>query len=127
VQALTQSLAEAKLEKHPDKTFIGRTEKGFDFLGYHFNPKGLSVAVVTWEKFAARWHRLYEQERSHPERRGLLGDYVRRWQRWATAGIGLVTWERQALRTVKTPLESGAGNAKHRSILCACSTSGYAD
>ena len=66
------------------------------------------------EKFAAHWHRLYEQKRSHPERRGFLGDYVRLWQRWTTAGIGPVTWERQALRTLKTPLESGAGNAKHR-------------
>ena len=80
VQALNQSLAEAKLEKHPYKTFVGRIEKGFDFLGYHFNPEGLSVAVVTWGKFAARWHRIYEQKRSHPERRGLPGDYVRRWQ-----------------------------------------------
>lgn len=23
------------LEKHPDKMFIGRIERGFDFLGYH--------------------------------------------------------------------------------------------
>jgi hypothetical protein len=29
-----QALAELKLEKHPDKTFIGRIEKGFDFLGF---------------------------------------------------------------------------------------------
>ena len=29
---------------HSDKTFIGRIEKGFDFLGYHFGPEGLSVA-----------------------------------------------------------------------------------
>jgi RNA-directed DNA polymerase len=85
VQVLNQSLAEAKLEKHPDKTFIGRIEKDFDFLGYHFNPEELSVTVVPWEKFAARWHRLYEQKRSHSERRGFLGDYVRRWQRWTTA------------------------------------------
>ena len=25
------------LEKHPDKTFIGRIERGFDFLGYSFS------------------------------------------------------------------------------------------
>ncbi len=25
-----------KLKKHPDKTFIGRVEKGFNFPGYHF-------------------------------------------------------------------------------------------
>jgi hypothetical protein len=28
------------LKKHPDKTAMGRTEKGFDFLGYHFVPVG---------------------------------------------------------------------------------------
>ena len=32
------------LEKHPDKTFIGRVERGFDFLGYHFGPDGITVA-----------------------------------------------------------------------------------
>ncbi len=32
-------------EKHPDKTFIGRSEKGFDFLGYHFSRDGLSMAT----------------------------------------------------------------------------------
>ena len=30
-----------------DKTFIGWIEKGFDFLGYHFGPDGLSVAKKT--------------------------------------------------------------------------------
>ncbi len=29
------------LEMHPDKTFIGRNETGFDFLGYHFGPDWL--------------------------------------------------------------------------------------
>jgi hypothetical protein len=31
------------LEKYPKNTFIGRIEWGFDFLGYHLNPKGLTV------------------------------------------------------------------------------------
>ncbi len=26
----------SKSRKHPDKTYIGRIEKGFDFLGHHF-------------------------------------------------------------------------------------------
>ncbi len=42
------------LEKDPDKTFIGRNETGFDFLGYHFGPAGLSVAKKTIEIFVAR-------------------------------------------------------------------------
>jgi hypothetical protein len=49
-----------------DKTFIGRIEKGFDFLGYHFSPEGLSVAEKTIEKFLARAVRRYEQERDEP-------------------------------------------------------------
>jgi len=38
------SLGALSLEKHPDKTFIGRIERGFDFLGYHFSPEGLTVS-----------------------------------------------------------------------------------
>jgi hypothetical protein len=29
-------LGSLRLEKHPDKSFIGRIERGFDFLDYHF-------------------------------------------------------------------------------------------
>ena len=52
------------LEKHPDKTFIGRVERGFDFLGYHFSPAGLSVSKTTIENFIEKASRLYEQKRS---------------------------------------------------------------
>jgi hypothetical protein len=31
------------LEKHPDKTYIGKIDRGIDFLGYHFSPDGLSI------------------------------------------------------------------------------------
>ncbi len=51
VQMLNQVLASLHLEKHPDKTFIGRIERGFDFLGYHFHPDGVSVAKKTVENF----------------------------------------------------------------------------
>ena len=33
------------------KTFIGKIEKGFDFLGYHFSPQGLRLARQTVENF----------------------------------------------------------------------------
>ena len=36
-----------KLEKHPDKTYIGRTDRGFHFLGYRFAADGLSLAEQT--------------------------------------------------------------------------------
>ena len=49
------------MEKHPDKTFIGRIAKGFDFLGYSFEPKGLSIAPKTLANFLDRMTQLYEQ------------------------------------------------------------------
>jgi hypothetical protein len=36
-----------QLEKHPEKTFIGQIERGFEFLGYHFRPGRLTVAQKT--------------------------------------------------------------------------------
>ncbi|ETX00979.1 MAG: hypothetical protein ETSY1_09280 [Candidatus Entotheonella factor] len=78
-----------QLVKHPDKTYIGRTAKGFEFLGYSFSPDGLSVAKKTLEKFVARCRRLYEQGREEPERLSRLGDDVQRWLRWVGAGLSM--------------------------------------
>ena len=39
VKTLNRELDALKLEKHPEKTFIGRIEKGFDFLGYRCMPQ----------------------------------------------------------------------------------------
>jgi hypothetical protein len=41
---------------------IGRIERGFDFLGYHFSPAGLTVATKTVTNFIGKASRLYEQE-----------------------------------------------------------------
>jgi len=71
-----------KLEKHTDKTLIGRTERGFDFLGYHFDPTGLSVAGKTIERFKERIARLYEQGADSVR----IGQYVLRWTTWEIAG-----------------------------------------
>ena len=87
IKQLNETFNQLKLEKHPDKTFIGRIEKGFDFLGYHFSPKGLMIANITWRKFIARLHRLYEQKKTDDDCQTILGDYVRRWIRWTSAGL----------------------------------------
>ncbi len=87
VKAVNETLDALWLEKHPDKTFIGRIEKGFDFLGYHFSPDGLTVAKATIEKFLERAARLYEQERERPGGPSLFGLYVRRWVGWVRGGL----------------------------------------
>ncbi len=83
IKLVNQTLNELKLSKHPDKTFIGRIECGFDFLGYHFSPGGLSLAPQTIERFKARMARLYEQGAD----RGRLGQYTHlRWYCARAAG-----------------------------------------
>lgn len=64
-----------KLEKHPDKTFIGRVSKGFAFLGYHLSPGGLAVSAGAIHHHIERIDRLYEQGAS-PCR---IGKNIRRW------------------------------------------------
>ncbi len=76
-----------QLAKHPDKTYIGRIEKGFDFLGYHFWPGKLGVAKKTIENFMTRINQLYEQKREKPKGDSTLSEYVRRWVRWVRAGL----------------------------------------
>ena len=38
VRIVNETLNLLKVEQHPDKTFIGRVERGFDFLGYFIKP-----------------------------------------------------------------------------------------
>lgn len=90
---LHRLLQPLKLDLHPDKTYLGRIDKGFDFLGYHHAPRHFSLAEVTRARFHARCCRLYEQHRqeasANPARVfPALDDYVRRWRRWARAGLG---------------------------------------
>ena len=78
VKAVNHVLGSLQLGKHPDKTFIGRIERGFDFLGYHFTPEGVMVAKATIERFVERATRLYEQDRREPLSFPRFGLYVRR-------------------------------------------------
>ena len=40
IRAMNQVLSSLSLEQHPDKNFIGRTHRGFDFLGVQFTHSG---------------------------------------------------------------------------------------
>ena len=87
VKALNQALGALRLKKHPRKTFIGRIEKGFDFLGYHFSPQELTLARQTIVNFLERAIRHYEQEPGEGMAPVRLGSYARRWEVWARAGL----------------------------------------
>ena len=66
---------------------MGRIEKGFDFLGYHFFRDPIRLAHPSVQHFLARLHRLYEQQKKAPEGALILGKYVTRWLRWTRAGL----------------------------------------
>jgi hypothetical protein len=100
IKLVNQTLAELKVEEHPDKTLIGRIERGFDFLGYRFSSAALGIAPQTIERFKARLARLYE--RGADEIR--LGLYARRWWRWANAGVTLSDMTR-----LRPSLDAAAG------------------
>jgi hypothetical protein len=77
VKIMNQVLQSLGLEQHPDKTFIGRVERGFDFLGFDFSPSGLTGSSTrSLARHIEKTARLYEQGAS-PER---IGRY--REQRW---------------------------------------------
>jgi RNA-directed DNA polymerase len=88
VCALNQVFNALKVEQHPDKTFIGRIARGFDFLGYHFGVGALKVAAKTLSNMQVKYYRLYEQQPPGPERDRRLGNYLKRWLRWVGAGLG---------------------------------------
>jgi RNA-directed DNA polymerase len=91
VRTVNQHFNQLKVEQAPDKTFIGKISKGWDFLGYHFDGKKLTVAAKTVEKHVVHYRQLYEQLRKKKatsvEMALVLGWYVKRWQRWAAAGL----------------------------------------
>jgi retron-type reverse transcriptase len=88
VRTVNQTLQELRVEQHPDKTFIGRIERGFTFLGYWITKRGVTgVAPSTWEAFQERIARLYEQNAPPKDIRSRVGQYVRRWRRWVFSRV----------------------------------------
>ena len=83
IKAVNQEMADLQVEKHPDKTFIGRISRGFDFLGYWFSPSGLEVARKTVVRCLENVSRLYELGASL----GRIGEYLWRWWVWVWSGV----------------------------------------
>ena len=83
IKATHRVMGDLKVDLHPDKTFIGRVAKGFDFLGYLFSHRGLAVAVVTVKRYMERVRRLYEQNATASR----IDEYARRWFIWVRSGV----------------------------------------
>ena len=107
IKKLNAVFTTLKITKHPDKTEMGRVERGFDFLGYHYSSDGLSVAKVTFERCSAKIAVLYEQRANREARQ----QFVRRFVIWLNAGVSkiLLTENKQGsgvgLKSLTAPLE----------------------
>lgn len=88
VKAVNEGLQSPGLEKHPEKIFIGRIERGFDFLGYHFSRKGLKAAKAMIRNFVVRAARLYAREREESIGLSTLEMSVTRWIGGSKGGFG---------------------------------------
>ena len=91
VKQLNQTFKQLKIKQHPDKTFIGKIARGFDFLGYHFSREPLTLATKTIKNYLERLYRLYEQQQKQhatsKEIACVLGHYLQRWWSWCNAGL----------------------------------------
>lgn len=86
VRQLNGMLATLGFTQHPDKTFIGKVEKGFDWMGFFFNADGcVSVAPRALSNHSRKLRRLYEQTHCrYTEEQALIrvAAYTTRWLRW---------------------------------------------
>jgi RNA-directed DNA polymerase len=83
IKAINIVMNDLLVGQHPDKTFIGRITRGFDFLGYWFSPSRLGVANKTVERMLGKVSRLYEQGADDNR----VEEYVRRWGIWVRSGV----------------------------------------
>ena len=74
-----------QLKLSKPKTWIGRVEKGFDYLGYRISSEGLTIAEGSVGRLQDRLHRLLEQGAGEQR----LEKYVKNWMRWFKTGVSL--------------------------------------
>ena len=96
-----RALETLQLKTHPDKTFIGRFEKSFSFLGFQFCKQVLMISKASFENHQAK--RLQLQEQQVPLQR--LVDYGRRWLGWFTAGITLASGCTESIKAALALIE----------------------
>lgn len=91
VRALNVFFASGGYRQHPDKTFIGRTERGVDWMGIQFNGSGIEgVAPRALANHRERCRRLYEQVWRYGKKKTMarVSAYVKRWTIWRNSMTG---------------------------------------
>lgn len=64
IKLTNKILTQLKLIKHPDKTFIGRLSRTFEFCGFRFSTNGaVGLAKTTLENYTRTQSKLYEHKK----------------------------------------------------------------
>lgn len=87
VRRLNQWFQLFGMQQHPGKTFIGRVDKGFDWMGFQLANCGLiGIGLRAQQNHVRKGRRLYEQLQNRPadERDGRMAIYEQAWLTWAT-------------------------------------------
>jgi RNA-directed DNA polymerase len=89
IRSLNEAIASVGLCLHQEKRFVGRINKGFDFLGYQVHPsRWLRPSAESLRRLVVRAGRIYEPGADI----GRLRQYITRWTRWLWGALdGLVT------------------------------------
>lgn len=85
IRQLNQWFAAFGFRRHPDKTFIGRVAKGFDWMGAWLTDQGITgVAPRALDNHRARCRQLYEQtfRLSVKQQADRVSQYRTRWSQW---------------------------------------------
>ncbi|HFI5337031.1 TPA: reverse transcriptase domain-containing protein [Serratia liquefaciens] len=94
VKALNGFFNAGGFEQHPDKTFMGRTERGYDWMGAQMNDAGVEgIARRARSNHVERCRRLYGRVRGLPAalRRARMAAYRKRWMVWAACLCAAMT------------------------------------
>ncbi len=92
-------MKQLKLSLHPDKTYIGKIEKGFAFLGYQLSNNSLTIHPDTLQKHRAQLQQRYAQG----AKSNALADYAHRFTRWCRAGVrGAPLWDDDKMQAAQT-------------------------
>ncbi len=102
IAKMHQILEALEITVHPDKRFIGKTIRGFDFLRVQFQQgRKLLPSKESYRRLRINARRLHEQGADNNR----LLQYVMRWQRWIFAGLkGLVSHQGGMKRLIKSVL-----------------------
>lgn len=87
IRQLNQWFTAFGFRQHPDKTFIGRVSKGFDWMGAWLTHQGITgVAPRALDNHRTRCRQLYEQTSrlSAKAQADRVSQYRARWSQWVT-------------------------------------------